>query len=1207
MSDRYDRDDYDQRSGKKLQVEEWIALEQVKDEGSMILNHASQSLERYLLNMDDTQPINECRQLTRQLYDRLDRDGLTGAAFLAEEIDHLFGALAAQTLTHRDDALSTARLAIQKLSSHIEQIQAGSHTLPAAMFPLVNDLRSLQGRNLLSETPLFLPDFIDLVPLGGNGAGASVAPVQTETITKLRQMYQMALIGFFKDPTNTEHHQHLFQVFEQMEGVCTGLPVGDIWPVSHALLIAVTIGGVDNSVSVRNLLRQLDGVLGCLVNEGIEAFHVLPDGLLKNILFSVVYSQSDDDITKKVKQRYDLDVGSIVDPKVVITNIAETLAALRETLQNHDIGAVDTKRLRYIADALIVLGYPVLRKSLLLQINALSDIAAQFNKYQTVGNKNTLMNIISHLLSIEQELGRQLIVDADRHRESEMRLKTDSSVCEQNLESIDAFVHSYSARVSKAAQSLRGWNRYPHDRVVQDIHTTLLRLVDEARVLKLESCVHLAEPLAGVYQAVRQQQIPLSDVVLQVLVVAHEHLVEIMSRLGKRQPIAVSEELLERLQCLRAEMDDTLLVNTDDCRPVSDSLEAGYEADDELLAIFLNEAMDNLDGATEALNRWLADKDARLLAVLQRHLHTIKGGARMTGIAPIGDLAHGLEDLYEALGQRRLKVSSDLISLLMRGHDTLEDMLSAIRSHRPNVPAEKLCIEIGKVMEGASAAPVFVPFPVAEQDKDFQVSGEHRVEAPAAAYLNQKVRRRAKGDSDNLVQVSSILLDRMVDLTGETSSSFSVMEQRLNKSSHTLVEIDNTIHRLSQQLSRLDKEVYSDVNEDTECKQLSKALEESVTDLISLKDTLVKQNGISLTLLAQQINTHKEVQEGLIRTRMLPFDRMVPRLQRIVRKLARELDKPVELIVDRSEGEIDRALMEQIIPSLEHMLRNAIDHGIESTTAERLTRGKSKSGNIHISMVREDDNIYITLSDDGRGIHLDEIREKAKQRGLITDESDISDATAAALIFVPGISAAPCLTQISGRGVGMDVVKNTLENLGGKIDIRTESGQGTEFTIRLPCTVSLNRALMVAVANEQYAVPLAALSCVIRRPGSELLEQYRSVNPKIQYEQQSYDLYNLGHLLNQPASLPDNGKSQQSLLLLTVNDRHVALHVDAVLDSREIVVKSLNDPFLDVRGVSGAIALGDSRAVAILNLGALIHERPEGGAQAGHCPKRRGG
>jgi len=374
----------------------------------------------------------------------------------------------------------------------------------------------------------------------------------------------------------------------------------------------------------------------------------------------------------------------------------------------------------------------------------------------------------------------------------------------------------------------------------------------------------------------------------------------------------------------------------------------------------------------------------------------------------------------------------------------------------------------------------------------------------------------------------------------------------------------------------------------SQLQQLSRALFESASDLLDLKETLAAKNRDAETLLLQQARVNTELQEGLMRTRMVPFDRLVPRLRRIVRQVAGELGKQVEFIVGNAEGEMDRTVLERIVAPLEHMLRNAVDHGIEMADVRRAA-GKPDTGTIRLNLGREGGDIVLTLDDDGGGIRLEAVRRKAIERGLMDADSDLSDHEVLQFILEAGFSTAEKVTQISGRGVGMDVVHSEVKQLGGSMSIDSTVGQGTRFTIRLPFTVSVNRALMVYSGEDLYAIPLNTIEGIVRVSPYELEAYYAPDAPRFEYAGQAYELKYLGDLLNNGQQPKLVGQSLPLPVILVRSSEHaVAVQVDSLAGSREIVVKSLGPQFAGVHGISGATILGDGRVVVILDLLATI-------------------
>jgi chemosensory pili system protein ChpA (sensor histidine kinase/response regulator) len=474
----------------------------------------------------------------------------------------------------------------------------------------------------------------------------------------------------------------------------------------------------------------------------------------------------------------------------------------------------------------------------------------------------------------------------------------------------------------------------------------------------------------------------------------------------------------------------------------------------------------------------------------------------------------------------------------------------------------------------------------------------------AQAGTQQTVRKAPQ----ELVKVSADLLDNLVNLAGETSIGRGRLEQQVTDFSYTLDEMDMTLDRLRDQLRRLDMETEAQVlfrqerqgpdyddfdplemDRYSAMQQLSRALVESASDLLDLKDTLSNKTRDAETLLLQQSRVNTELQEGLMKTRMVPFQRLVPRLRRIVRQISLELSKQVELKVYNADGEMDRTILERLISPLEHMVRNAVDHGME-TEAQRRDAGKSEVGSIELDLSRDGGDIVLKLRDDGKGVNLDAVRKKAIERGLMDLSADLTDQEVMQFILQAGFSTAEQVTQISGRGVGMDVVSSEIKQMGGSVAIDSVAGQGTEFTIRLPFTVSVNRALMVRVGDDLYAVPLNNIEGIVRASAVELQKLYDipSEQRRYGYAGTDYRLEYLGNMLDNEAHPKFAAQNLPLPVLLIRGAAPFALQVDSLLGSREIVVKTLGPQFASVMGVSGGTILGDGSVVIILDLPAMI-------------------
>ncbi|MFL1553902.1 MULTISPECIES: Hpt domain-containing protein [unclassified Pseudomonas] len=746
-------------------------------------------------------------------------------------------------------------------------------------------------------------------------------------------------------------------------------------------------------------------------------------------------------------------------------------------------------------------------------------------------------------------------------------------------EIVEIFLEEAVDILDSAGQSLKRWLLEPDSTApLSSLHRDLHTLKGGARMAEIGPIGDLAHELECLYEGLVDRRYSYSTELSQVLMASHERLALQLDELQDHQPLSDSGDLIAQLRELRQ--------SSTPATPTA-APEAAT-ADPELLDIFLEEAADILDSSSSALLRWQAEPSNRQeVETLLRDLHTLKGGARMVEIGPIGDLAHELEFLYEGLSAGLLAPSPELFALLQGCHDRLAQMIDAVAGGAPVGSVDKLIERIKSLVHPSdeSLAPVALPAGKAETAVD-----------PAA----------------DMVKISADLLDDLVNLAGETSIFRGRIEQQVNDARVALNEVETTIERMRDQLRRLDTETQGrilsrqqaeaerlgyeefdplEMDRHSQLQQLSRALSESASDLLDLKETLDRRNQDAHTLLQQQARINTELQEGLMRTRMVPFERMLPRLKRIVRQVAEELGKDVEFVVGNAEGEMDRNVLERMVAPLEHMLRNAVDHGLESREA-RMLAGKPEKGRISLDLTHEGGDIVFDMRDDGAGVPLDAVRRKAIKRGLLTPDQDISDRDVLQFILQPGFSTAEKITQISGRGVGMDVVHEEVRQLGGSMFIDSTPGSGVHFRIRLPFTVSVNRALMVQCADDQYAIPLNTIEGLVRVLPHELAGHYQQDPPRYEYAGQRYELFYLGDLLHTVARPKLLSQFQPvPVLLVQCNERRVAVHVDDMAGTREIVVKGLGPQFAGVQGLSGATILGDGRVVLIIDLLAHIRAR----------------
>ena len=738
------------------------------------------------------------------------------------------------------------------------------------------------------------------------------------------------------------------------------------------------------------------------------------------------------------------------------------------------------------------------------------------------------------------------------------------------------------------------------------------------------------------------------------------------------------------------------------------------DLDADLIDIFVEEGRDLLDHSDQLLVRLReAPEDREVIAGLQRDLHTLKGGARMAGVMPIGELGHAMESLLEAAAEHRLSLGRHDIPLLETGFDRLHTMVTRVGDRRAVAIPEALVAAfdtraLGHALEMPTAtaeapafeAPAFEDFdaieaalpaetieaPAAFADFEIEeialdaapleatpveaetaapdeetvaeavpaeeiaidaaasdaafidlpaldaVAPVHAEEAVPAetAFVDEAMETPAVAEyaplpglrplsapmafgerededaslrgSQEQVRVRAELLDRLVNYAGEVAIYRSRLEQQLGAFRGATSEMEQTTARLRDQLRRLEIETeaqiiarYQREGEQVDAgfdpleldrfstvQQLSRALSETAADLGSLHTTLDDLTQQYETLLLQQSRVSSELQEGLMRTRMVPFDTVVPRLRRVLRQAAADTGRQVQLKVEGAQGELDRNVLERMTAPLEHMLRNSVAHGME-TADQRRAAGKTPEGTVTIAVRKEGSEVVLQVSDDGRGLDRAAIRERGETRGLVRPGVALSNAQLDALIFEPGFSTAEAVTRLAGRGVGMDVVSSEVRQLGGTIDIQSDPGKGTAFLLRLPQTLAVTQAAFVRIGETTFAVPIASVRGVGRIPREELAKGAATYR----YGNEEYVLHDLGKLIGH-ASARAEGQLQMPLLLTRSGDLHVAVTVDQIVGNREIVVKPIGPQVASIPGIFGATIMGDGSVVVILDVAPLV-------------------
>ena len=631
--------------------------------------------------------------------------------------------------------------------------------------------------------------------------------------------------------------------------------------------------------------------------------------------------------------------------------------------------------------------------------------------------------------------------------------------------------------------------------------------------------------------------------------------------------------------------------------PEPRSLRPMTELDQELAEVFQTEAADVLDSSDLLLRRLREEPgNVELLNNLRREMHTLKGGSRMAGFMAVGDLAHAAESVLDTLGKGAAAASSAVLDTLQRALDGLHQMLADVaKGVRPTPPPgliDALQVALGGEAPAVAEAPTAVP-------------ASAPIAVPVAAAI-PAMPGAASGDS---IRVSAGLLNTLVNQMGESSIFRARIDQGVSAMSFNLNELEQTIARLRRQVnnlatqaeariqSRQDQGVKGhqlefdplELDRFTETQQVTRSLMEIADDLGNVGTTLGEYARDISTLLDQQGKVNKEIQQGLMRTGMVRFGSIIPRLRRVVRQAAQELGKRAELLVGGEESEVDRTVLENMVAPLEHMLRNSLAHGIEAPERRRAA-GKSDIGTITLSLRREGAELVLELGDDGNGLNFDAIRAKAEEKGLLQPEQEASQDELTALLLRPGFSTASAVTQISGRGVGMDVVNEAIRAMRGALLIQTDPGRGTRFIVRLPFSLSVTQALLARAGESLFAIPLLSIEVVTRLNEREFQGYLAGELVQHQYDRRAYPIHNLGLLIGNEHILPfeEVADRRPPTLLFRSAEASAALQVEAVMGNQEIIVKPLGPQFEGVPGLSGATVLGDGRVVVVLELAALV-------------------
>ncbi|HWJ55784.1 MAG TPA: chemotaxis protein CheA [Vicinamibacterales bacterium] len=560
-------------------------------------------------------------------------------------------------------------------------------------------------------------------------------------------------------------------------------------------------------------------------------------------------------------------------------------------------------------------------------------------------------------------------------------------------------------------------------------------------------------------------------------------------------------------------------------RPPDDEL-AILAADPEMLSMFVGEALDHL-GTIESVVLQLesAPADVKLLNDVFRPFHTVKGNAGALGVTSVQELAHCVESLLDRARAGTHAMGPDEFDIVLRAVDLLTAMMRELPERVATGAPSAVTARRDALMEAVDA--LIAGGSSAVQDIDGAAETAPAVEAGAPVAVRPGVTPRRASEATSTIKVDTAKLDNLIDMVGELVIAQSILAEDPNLARST----DERLGRRLAQLNRITS----------------------------------------------------DLQRSAMSMRMVPIRQVFQKMARLVRDLSRQSGKNIELVLQGEETELDRKVVEDINDPLMHMVRNSVDHGIESP-ARRAAAGKPAQATLRLSASHEGGNVVIEIADDGAGLDTDRILAKAIAGGLVAAGTQPSPADVHQLIFQPGFSTAEKITEISGRGVGMDVVRRNIDALRGRIDIHTARGQGTTFSIRLPLTLAIVDGILVAVGRERFVIPAFAVRESLR-PKAEQVHSVYGQPCMVQVRDRLIPTLHLGDLFGVAGAQHDI--TSATVVVLEDNGRPTALIVDELIGKQEVVIKSLGHTFEGVRGVAGGAILGDGRVGLILDAGGL--------------------
>jgi len=1117
-------------------------LQWVQGDIEETLTQARSALQKFSQDFHSSHYVQSCADALHTVHGVLEMLEYYGACLLLEEMESLCRMLQrVESDDVKEEMCELLLRSILQLREYLNYLRAGHQDTPTIFMPLLNDLRCVRGEPLLSENALFAPDLNVDLPIPDKTHDLDEDQV-CEVARRLRAHYQKGLLTWYQGTLDEAGLTLMQAVVARCEKLCGGTPSVRLWWIAAGVIEALRDGGLEASVSVRGLLGRLDQQLKTLSTDGSAALaRTASADLVKNLLYYLTRSTSTNARVTSVRAAYRLDelfVGGDAleraerilcgrDPnslKVITAGIKEELASVKTALDSHiRQGGSEATDLAPLAD----------------RLRGVADSLGLLN----LGRSRKL--VASH---VEQLRG---------FAESPGAL-TDSLLMGivRDLLRVDATLDGV------AEQGLVAGEQRARESVTVGPDDTELDSIEYRRLMTAvigEANTELAaiKHIIGAY--LREPR----DAGLLDEISRHVSVIEGSLRMLSLERAA--DLLRDWGRCASS------LLSGSEFAPRPETLDA------------LADALVGLEYYLESVVGLQAN-DPALLEFTEDCMRSL---ARSVDQARDDMAASHSEPAPPSAGEQvaETEVDDD------QEPASAEDLITRMD--------ERVCAGVS----GGAAQPADAEASVASGLADVTRDG-----AVVASQSSAVGNGRLALDQGERVQVSSVFLDSLSGYAGELTISQLRLSQQVGSFKYNLEEMDETIARLRDQLQRLEIETEAQVQHgkdeaiDSESKQefdalepdrfskarqLSGSLLESVSDLRSIREILGGIARESDDILAEQARVSKDLHQGLMRTRLLPFSEQVQRFRRLIRRTMTELDKRVELEVEGQDIRLDRGILERITPSLEHLLRNAVEHGIESPE-RREQLGKGKIGALKIAVSRSGPEVVINISDDGNGLDQNAIYQIAVQKNMLVAAAKLSDAELFQLILEPGFSTRQELTRFSGGGAGLDVVNADIKQIGGTLDIASRPGEGCTFTIRLPFTLALNQALLVMVNDENFALPISNIAGIVRVSGESLGRLETEQAPWLEFAGSRYQFVHLGALLEFGEPTSEQRHQPCPVVLVHAGEHRVAFLVENLTGYHEIVVKPLGPQLSGIQWLSGATVLGNGRVAMILDVPALM-------------------